>query len=452
MSTQSVPEFWVSLGNTDAKGTQNRRKAFQNAKPCDTSLTDIETSLETSVETSMESKLTCRLSDLCSGCDRIDLNRFELEEDRRQELARMGFSEVPTEFSWVGTGGLRDRLEFTLTESSFGLFSKKSLEQNPSSNRSVVDIDTCPQLSRRLQDWLTEFRKDLPRRPKENQTRGSIRLRIAPDGTRGCWLDFSNEDVRDLLNDGDWFDRQLARGVVIEVGQKRKRLVRSDTPPRKHRLIDPVLAPWFETLSLDAAGMPKTSPLFGAIGTFTQPGFQAQAVLVKTVLSHLERLFGIEEISKCHIAEFGCGAGAFTIPLLSTGATVDVFEFDRLALQALEKAVDAAGLTKQNLRIFAGDFIQSARAFESVKASRLYDVVVVDPPRPGLGKFLETIGESAPKAHWLYVSCFPESFARDTEALKARGLKLEAITIVEQFPFTHHFEIVATFRSRLHIP
>lgn len=305
-----------------------------------------------------------------------------------------------------------------------------------------MDLPECPQLSNSLQAWLTEFREDLPRVPGPR----SVRLRVSPDGLRGAWLDFANEDIRDLLEEEKWLSRMLEKNVVIEMGQKRKRVIQNPAGPRRYRLKDATLEPWFETRLRDGT----RAAIFGTVGTFTQPGFFAAGELVQTVLEHLDEVNSrLEKApSEIRIAEFGAGSGCFTLPLLSTGAEVDVFESDRLALSALEKAVTAAGLDPKRLHIHAGDFIQSSRAarlLEQSGGTKPYDTIVVDPPRSGLGAFIESITVRAANADWIYVSCYPESLAKDARLLADKGLKLERLTIVEQFPFTRHYEIVATF-------
>lgn len=378
-------------------------------------------------EIGLKESLSCRLAAICSGCDRLHMNRAELESDRKHELKRLGLDTVPIDFKWIKSGGLRDRLEFSIAPSpfknSFGLFNKDRTE--------IVDIKVCPQLSSALQNWLSDFRDDLPNVP----ARRSVRLRVSPTGLRGAWLDFANEDIRDLLDEEAWLQRQIDNGIVIEVGQKRKRVVKNSAGPRAHRLDDAMLEPWFETPVRGSA-----TQLFGTVGTFTQPGFLAGKTLVETVLHYAG------ENQSRHIAEFGAGIGAFTLPLLATGAHVDVFESDRLALTALEKSLQSAKLNRTRLTIHAGDFILSNRNAEELKSgSEKFDLVIVDPPRPGLGKFIDAIASRAGQANWVYVSCYPESFAKDAQALQAKGLKLSRLTVVEQFPFTRHFEIVATF-------
>jgi 23S rRNA (uracil1939-C5)-methyltransferase len=71
------------------------------------------------------------------------------------------------------------------------------------------------------------------------------------------------------------------------------------------------------------------------------------------------------------------------------------------------------------------------------------DLVVVDPPRGGLGervaRMLVTLG--APRV--VYVSCDPVTLARDLVVLLAGGYRIEQLHLVDLFPQTFHLETVA---------
>ena len=73
------------------------------------------------------------------------------------------------------------------------------------------------------------------------------------------------------------------------------------------------------------------------------------------------------------------------------------------------------------------------------------DVVVADPPREGLGatgvgKVVATGADLV-----MLVSCDSGSLGRDAGLLAAEGYRLDAVTIVDMFPQTHHVEVVSTF-------
>jgi 23S rRNA (uracil1939-C5)-methyltransferase len=71
------------------------------------------------------------------------------------------------------------------------------------------------------------------------------------------------------------------------------------------------------------------------------------------------------------------------------------------------------------------------------------DVVVVDPPRAGLGrKGVSRVGEIGTHA-LVYVSCNPATLASDVAQLRGFGYRLECVTPVDMFPHTPHIECVA---------
>jgi 23S rRNA (uracil1939-C5)-methyltransferase len=74
------------------------------------------------------------------------------------------------------------------------------------------------------------------------------------------------------------------------------------------------------------------------------------------------------------------------------------------------------------------------------------DLIVVDPPRAGLGaevcQRLAAIGPS----EIVYVSCDPATLARDLRALQPSGYRPAALTLVDLFPQTFHLETVVTLK------
>ena len=77
-----------------------------------------------------------------------------------------------------------------------------------------------------------------------------------------------------------------------------------------------------------------------------------------------------------------------------------------------------------------------------VTASKKYDVIILDPPRKGCDEaLLDAIGQMKPKKI-VYVSCNPETLARDLSMLTKNGYEAEHIQGVDMFPFTEHVESV----------
>lgn len=79
---------------------------------------------------------------------------------------------------------------------------------------------------------------------------------------------------------------------------------------------------------------------------------------------------------------------------------------------------------------------------DAAASNEKYDVVIMDPPRSGSTvKFLKSVVKLAPKTV-VYVSCNPETLARDLMFLVRNGYKVKKIQPVDMFPHTNHVETV----------
>lgn len=76
------------------------------------------------------------------------------------------------------------------------------------------------------------------------------------------------------------------------------------------------------------------------------------------------------------------------------------------------------------------------------------DVVVVDPPRKGCApSLIEYLGKAAPK-RIVYISCSPDTLARDCAMLTRYGYEIGAVQPVNMFPGTGHVETVVLLSKK----
>jgi 23S rRNA (uracil1939-C5)-methyltransferase len=127
------------------------------------------------------------------------------------------------------------------------------------------------------------------------------------------------------------------------------------------------------------------------------------------------------------------GAGLFTLPLAENFKEV--------------VAVEASPHSFADLRLNAPANVLPVRAttedfFRDRAAKRDFDLVIVDPPRAGLGeKTASALGRmSVPRV--TYVSCDPATLSRDLRVLLESGFKIEQAHLVDLFPQTFHIETI----------
>ena len=77
-----------------------------------------------------------------------------------------------------------------------------------------------------------------------------------------------------------------------------------------------------------------------------------------------------------------------------------------------------------------------------------FKAVVFDPPRAGAeaqAKELAKLEKTIRPEKVIAVSCNPQSFVRDANILTNGGYVLQEITLVDQFIYSNHSELVALF-------
>ena len=75
-------------------------------------------------------------------------------------------------------------------------------------------------------------------------------------------------------------------------------------------------------------------------------------------------------------------------------------------------------------------------------------MVIMDPPRAGSDeKFMSSVVSLSP-SKVVYVSCNPETLARDLRYFIKNGYKVRKIQPVDMFPHTNHVEVVCLLTKK----
>ncbi len=130
------------------------------------------------------------------------------------------------------------------------------------------------------------------------------------------------------------------------------------------------------------------------------------------------------------------GAGTFTLPLAAAGCDVAAVEAAGSSVRDLRRNAERAGAA---IEVIGGD---AARELPELGG---LDLLVVDPPRSGLhGSIVGAIADAAPQ-RVAYVSCDPQTWARDVARFEEAGYALRSAAPVDMFPQTYHVEVASIF-------
>jgi len=195
-------------------------------------------------------------------------------------------------------------------------------------------------------------------------------------------------------------------------------------------------------------------------GSFSQPN---AGVCVKMLEFALEATRGLgaaregsgEGGKDRDLLELYCGNGNFTVPLASNFRKVLATEVSKSGVASCKVNLEANGVANVKLARLSDveltEALNGAREFRRLQAVGIdladydFSTVLVDPPRAGLdARAAELVARFD---HIVYISCNPETLARDLGRLAAthRVVKFAAF---DQFPYTHHLECGALLERK----
>ena len=138
-----------------------------------------------------------------------------------------------------------------------------------------------------------------------------------------------------------------------------------------------------------------------------------------------------------------CGAGTIGLSMAERVGEV-------IGIEIVPDAVACANVNKslngmKNAHFYCGDAANAEGLLAGVEAERgtLHpDVVILDPPRKGCDRRLLEFRADRGVPRIVYVSCGPDTLARDCAILRELGYGIGTVTPVDLFPRTGHVESV----------
>jgi len=145
------------------------------------------------------------------------------------------------------------------------------------------------------------------------------------------------------------------------------------------------------------------------------------------------------------VADLYCGVGGLALNLAPRVGGVVGIEVNPVAIDDARASARRWGTGNAEFRCATAEAGWAALRAEGFRP----DLITVNPPRKGLGSELAAALGAGGARSVLYVSCNPESLARDAAILCAHGAyRLARVQPVDFFPQTAHVEALALFERR----
>ena len=139
------------------------------------------------------------------------------------------------------------------------------------------------------------------------------------------------------------------------------------------------------------------------------------------------------------VLDLYAGGGNFALPVAAAGCDVVAVEGDDASFRDLQANLEGNGLSGR---------CRAVRSpVERFRPSGRFDLLLLDPPRAGLGPVARALVERIGAPRIAYVSCDPATLARDLAALSGR-YRVDSVTMADFFPQTHHVEALAALSAR----
>ena len=137
------------------------------------------------------------------------------------------------------------------------------------------------------------------------------------------------------------------------------------------------------------------------------------------------------------VIDLFCGVGPIAVALAAAGHAVTGVEVDARAIELARRAAPAVAW-----------IVADVNATDALPAPAGGFALVVNPPRQGLTPELVKWMNRQPVSRLVYMSCNPQTLARDAALLTAGSFHLDTATGYDMFPQTPWFETLAFFTHR----
>ena len=374
------------------------------------------------------SSLTCPYSRRCGGCQLLAMS-YEEELAHKQELARRHLSRFGKLLPILGAANpcyYRNKVE-----AAFGLDRSRKViagTYEPRSHR-IVDINSCLNEDKTATAIIVTIKKLLSS------------FRLAP----------YDEDARTGFLRHVLVRRGIHTGEVMVV-----LVTASPVFPSRQNFIKALLKEHPEiTTIVQNVNNRRTSVLLGdREQTLYGPGFIRDTLCgmsfrisprsfyqinpTQTEVLYRRAIKAAGLTGKERVLDTYCGIG--TIGMIAAADAREVIGVEQNPAAVRDAIRNAKENGVENIRFVAADATEWMQAAAAEKLS--IDILLMDPPRSGsTPEFLSAAVKMAPR-RIVYISCCPETQARDLALLQKGGYRVTLLQPVDMFPHTEHIETV----------
>lgn len=375
--------------------------------------------------------MTCQLVGVCGGCMHRNMEETayrELKQNRlEQTMKKVNQPQIKIGKSHFVSDHTRRRANFAFAYKK----GKLTLGFNESKSANLVNFESCSLLSPGLNQALPDIRKLV-------ETLCSIKYQIKN----------GKKFITQNISEGSVFVCEAANGIdlVLEFAGPIMLEHRMALFERAQAMPEIIRISW--RTGIADQGEPiieKAKPyikignynVYIPAGTFLQPSVAGEELLTGLVLKYLGETTG-------NIADLFCGVGTFSY-VLAANINNKITSVDSSVelLSGFQETINKNMIP--NIKLMARNLFKYPLDSRELAG---FSAVVIDPPRAGAAAQCAQIAalpEEQKPGKIIFVSCNPDTFVNDANALIGAGYHFDEITMVDQFIYSNHSEVVALF-------
>ena len=368
--------------------------------------------------------MTCKHFGSCGSCGLYALSYAEQLKRKQQRVSGLlaPFYQETLELFDSPTSHYRARAEFRIWhEGERCDYAMGKMPKNGEQKKGAINIEECPKVVEPIEKRMWKLLE------KINASTEVLKHRLFAVEFLATTTD---ECLITMLYHRRLDDVWSTEAKVLEDELDCKILGRS----RKQKVI---LSDEFVTEKLDIDG--KTFTYVEYESGFTQPNPIVNVKMIEWAIKQAKK------VGYGDFLESYCGLGNFTLPLSHYFDKVLATEISKRSIHAALENCKLNGIENITFARLASEEMTEAlngkREFTRLKEIDLksydFSTVLVDPPRAGLDE--GTIELISNIENIIYISCNPETLARDLETLTKTHNVVEA-AMYDQFPHTEHVE------------